>query len=229
MIVFLTVLGIARAKTWAKILILLGLVYWCHFNARWEPATFLTGILLAELSFQRPKYMKNPLFRDHLAPRIVWTVLFLFGVYVGSHPQKEPELAPGYQALMSYVPSWYNDNKEVFWLAIGGPITILALEHAKFLQDMFTTRFAQYLGDISFSLYMLHFQIMCTMGHWLVPKCMNWTGGWANGQLGFASGMTMAMLILMPVTFWASDVFSRLVDVKSVKFAKWVSEQIFTS
>jgi peptidoglycan/LPS O-acetylase OafA/YrhL len=237
MVVFSTVLGIARVKTWAKVSILFGLIYWCHFNARWESATFLSGILLAELSFQRPKYIKHPLMRDHLAPRIFWTFLFLFGIYVGSHPQLEPEIAPGYRTLMSYTPSWYKNDKEhpatnprtVFWLAFGGPLIIFALEHAKFLQDMFTTRFAQYLGEISFSLYMLHFQIMCTMGHWLVPKCMDLTGGWANGQFGFVSAMALAIVILLPVTFWASDVFSRLVDAKCVRFAKWVSEKTFTS
>jgi len=36
-------------------------------------------------------------------------------------------------------------------------------------------------------------------------------------------------MVLMPFTFWVSDVFSRLIDVKSVKFAKWVSEKMFIS
>ena len=235
MVVFSTVLGLARVQTWAKISILCGLIYWCHFNARWETATFLSGVLLAELSFQRPKYIKHPLIKEYLAPRIFWTILFLFGIYIGSHPQLQPETAPGYRTLMSFTPSWYEDVKEhpatnpktVFWLALGGPIIILALEHAKFLQDLFTTPLAQYLGDISFSLYMLHFQIMCTMGHWLIPKCMNLTGGWSNGHFGFLSGIALAMVVLLPATFWASDVFSRLVDVKCVKFAKWVSEKTF--
>lgn len=227
MVVFVTVLGIARSKTWAKISILFILIFWCHFNAKWEPATFLNGVLLAELSFQRPKYMKLDFFRDRLTTRIFWGFLFVFGIYAGSHPQKGPAESPGYRTLMSYVPSWYDKDKEVFWLAIGGAILVFALEHAKFLQDIFTTRFAQYLGDISFSLYMLHFQIMCTMGHWLVPKCMNVTGGWSNGELGFATGMVLAMMVLMPVMFWASDVFSRLVDVKCVKFAKWVWDKTF--
>jgi len=62
---------------------------------------------------------------------------------------------------------------------------IFALENEKGLQRVFTSRFAQYLGDISFSIYMLHFMVMCTLGHWLVPRCMDVTGGWANGQVGF--------------------------------------------
>jgi hypothetical protein len=137
--------------------------------------------------------MSHPIFKSRPLTRFFWTALFLLGIYLGTHPQLSPETTPGYRFLMRLVPSQYllpseraaNGNREVFWLMVGGPVIIFALEHAPFLQRIFTTRFAQYLGDISFSIYMLHFTIMCTLGHWLVPRCMDLTGGWANGQFGF--------------------------------------------
>jgi hypothetical protein len=100
MVVFATVLGIARTNTWSKFSILFILIYYCHFNARWEPTTFLTGLLLAELSGHRAKYMKHPFLKDRLRTRASWSLLFLFGIYAGLHPQKGPESAPGYQTLM---------------------------------------------------------------------------------------------------------------------------------
>lgn len=241
MLVFMTVLGLARTKTWVKFVVLSGLIYFCHSTTRWAPAIFLSGILLAELSLvysNRLKPSESPELTEKVPStgvsrhinalsRIFWTLTFLLGLHMGSHPQDGASITPGYMTLMSYIPAQYERDKEVFWLSIGSVIVVLALENAPYLQRVFTTRIAQYLGDISFSLYMLHSQVLYTMGSWLVPKCMNLTGGWANGQLGFVTGVLMAMLILLPFTFWISDVFSRLVDEKCVKFARWMSSECF--
>lgn len=242
MLIFTTVLGISRTKTWVKLAVLSGLVYWCHSTARWDSATFLSGALIAELSFVRAAYLKSaeaaslgektesssdlPRYLG-LASRIFWTLVFLFSIYVGSHPQEGAWKTPGYRTLGRWIPVQYAGSRDIFWLAIGALLIVLALENAPHLQQMFTTRFAQYLGDISFSLYMLHAQVEFTLGQWLVPKCMNVTGGWANGQLGYVSGMVLAVMVLAPFTFWVSDVFSRLVDEKCVKFARWASTKCF--
>jgi hypothetical protein len=198
--------------------------------------------MVAEFSFVRAYYFKSSEpteFEEKseatsklsrylgLASRIFWTFVFIFGIYAGSHPQQGAWSTPGYETLGYWIPNQYGANREIFWLAIGGLLVVFALENAPYLQRIFTTRFAQYLGDISFSLYMLHSQVLYTLGQWLVPKCMDLTGGWANGQLGFVAGMVLALMILAPFTFWISDVFSRLVDEKCVKFARWASSKCF--
>jgi peptidoglycan/LPS O-acetylase OafA/YrhL len=243
MLVFVTVLGIARTRAWVKVSVLVGLISWCHRDARWEPATFLTGTLLAEISFIKASYLEtrgSPYFGEketlseglsaflYLAPRLGWSLLFILGLYVGSHPQIGAPTTPGYRTLISLIPFPYSSNGTfigVFWLAIGAVMIVFALENAPFLQRIFTTSIAQYLGDISFSLYMLHGLVEFTLGQWLVPKCMEVTGGWKNGQLGFGGAMLLAGLVLAPITLWVSDVFSRNIDEKCVHFARWVSEK----
>lgn len=64
---------------------------------------------------------------------------------------------------------------------------------------------------------------MSTLGQWLVPRCMDVTGGWENGQLGFNAGMLLAIIVCGPVTLWVSDVYTVQVDEKSVRFARWVN------
>ncbi|TVY84719.1 hypothetical protein LSUE1_G003028 [Lachnellula suecica] len=240
MVVFVTVLGIANMRTWVKVAILVGLVSWCENTTRWEPATFLCGALLAELSLVRSAYLElstlpvsdEKTFRVnrspgllHIAPKIGWALVFLFGIYLGSHPQNFAEHTPGYRALIAMIPSQWTLNYEWFYPPVGAMILVLALENAPFLQRIFTTSIAQYLGHISFSLYMLHGPILFSLSQWLVPKCMDLTGGWANGQVGFGAGMLLAALVFVPVTVWASDVFSRLVDEKCVRLAKVVGEK----
>jgi hypothetical protein len=56
---------------------------------------------------------------------------------------------------------------------------------------------------------------------------MNFTGGWANGQTGFIGGMALVVAVTGPVTFLVSDLFSRAVDERCVRFARWVSGKCF--
>ncbi|KAE8441532.1 hypothetical protein EG329_004878 [Mollisiaceae sp. DMI_Dod_QoI] len=239
MLVFATVLGISRCKTWAKIGSILILIYVAHHHSRWEWATFLSGTLLAEISLIRNTHPGPSKFEfiDEKLPEIkaplqfmsklFWTFFFITGVYLGAQPQNLSSTSPGYMTIMSWLPRQYGNNPDVFFPCIGGVVLIFALENAPFLQSIFTTPFAQYLGDISFSLYMLHGQVLFTLGQWIVPKAMNVTGGWENGGLGFGGGLVLAGVLLLPFTFWVSDLFWRGVDVRSVKFAKWFGDVCF--
>jgi hypothetical protein len=141
------------------------------------------------------------------ASYVFWMLLFPFGSHMGSHPQEGAASTVGQRTLMPYMPTSYAGNRDIFWLATGAVIVIFSLENTLYLQRVFTTRIAQDLGDISFSIYMLHAQVIFTMGQCLVSKCMNLTGGWANGQLGFGAGMLLALFILIPFTFWVSGFF----------------------
>jgi peptidoglycan/LPS O-acetylase OafA/YrhL len=108
-----------------------------------------------------------------------------------------------------------------FFPDIGALLLVLILSKASFLQKIFTTRIAQYLGDISLSLYMLHVSVLMTLGNWLIVKCLIVTRGF--GDWGFPAGMTMALSCCLIVTFWVADIFWRLVDTRCIQLAKWVS------
>lgn len=244
MITFVTVLGISRTKTWVKLVVLFMLYYRSHQLVKWEWACFFAGIFLAELSFIWARPLDAPVptteekelpltpFRKYAskAYNSFFVFLFLVGIYLGSQPRHGWSDTPGYKWMYQNLPPQYAKepaHRGTFWPSIGGIFLIFALEMAPFLQSIFTTPFAQYLGEISFSLYMIHIQILYTLGEWLMPKCMNVTGGWSNGMLGFSTGIGLGLLVLFPVTFWVADVFTRLVDEKCVKLARWVSDRAF--
>ena len=75
-------------------------------------------------------------------------------MYIEAHPQDDPELVPGYRSLVYYTPTTYRARKieGYIWPFVGAFLLVFSLDHALFLQNIFTTRFAQYLGKISFSL-----------------------------------------------------------------------------
>ncbi|KAJ9142347.1 Acyltransferase [Pleurostoma richardsiae] len=109
-----------------------------------------------------------------------------------------------------------------------------------FLQRLFTNRFAQYLGDVSYSLYLCHDSVNHIVGmRYLRPAWHEWaaTDQRANaleedGLMGeaaeirarmqgqYARAWVMGMLANTIVLFWASDLFTRAVDANAVKLTR---------
>ncbi len=107
------------------------------------------------------------------------------------------------------------------------------------LQKLFTNRFAQYLGELSYSLYLLHDVVNHGIGmRYLHPAWSEWEAAEAEAtRLGASSAMlaetlrenflqhyfwlwVKAMIVNTFVLFWVSDVFTRAVDVHAIKLAR---------
>jgi peptidoglycan/LPS O-acetylase OafA/YrhL len=100
--------------------------------------------------------------------------LFVLALYLGSAPTGNPAelaVAPGYGWLSPLIPRSWVMYMGYFYPDIGAILLVSVLAQSKFLQRFFTTRIAQYLGDISLSLYMLHVLVLHTLGNWLIIQC----------------------------------------------------------
>lgn len=119
-----------------------------------------------------------------LAFHIVDSLLFLLALYFGSVPPASSEtlaLTPGYEWLSPWLPTGWEFDMVFFYPVIGAMLLGFVLAQSRFLQRIFTTRVAQYLGDVSLSLYMLHIIVLHTLGNWLIVQClaiMHPFGGW---------------------------------------------------
>lgn len=251
-VVFVVVLGIAWTRTWLKLSILGFMVCWCHYGAKWSLATFLSGVFIAELTLIRDSQQaaqnhlpsandELPAMADEkesetgpltkisalLAPHkqqitaTSWIILFLTGIYIGAIPLIAWSTTPGFITLRSLIPDWYF-AKDLFYPCLGSVFMMLAITYSPHLQKSFERTFPQYLGRISFSLYLLHTQILTTLGIRVFTAAMRFVGG-GEGQVGFAMGMAMGGAVMFPFTFWAADVFTRAVDERSVEFARRVA------
>ncbi|KAH6678791.1 acyltransferase family-domain-containing protein [Plectosphaerella plurivora] len=110
-------------------------------------------------------------------------------------------------------------------------------------QRIFTTTFAQYLGRISYSLYLLHGLVNNTVGSsYQVPALKAWGKVKAAAETSAAAGDTAASVELLRsgsaafqyefacfmvvntfVLFWASDIFDVLVDKPAVRLTRWLT------
>ena len=66
--------------------------------------------------------------------------------------------------------------QDTFWIFISATYLVFILDNAPFLQTIFTTRIAQYLGKISFALYICHGTFLYTLGWNLSARVLEWTG-----------------------------------------------------
>lgn len=122
---------------------------------------------------------------------IVDSFLFLLALYFGSVPTGNPadlSISPGYGWLSPWVPRSWGFYIGSFYPDIGAMLLVSVLARSKFLQKIFTTRIAQYLGDISLSLYILHVLVLHTLGNWLIVQCS--TAMRPLGSWGFMTGIS---------------------------------------
>ncbi|KAM0275060.1 hypothetical protein ACHAQH_007621 [Verticillium albo-atrum] len=153
-------------------------------------------------------------------------VNLVFALFIAGWPNNNGEKTPGISRL------WPNTMEP--FLGMGGPLVsfpwyslgalqiIIALQQMEPLQRIFLTTPVQYLGKISFALYLCHGPVMRV----LAGRCMRLTWGLLGGPDGAGAVRQMLAWALgiiamgIPVV-WARDIFWRSVDVKSVEFAKW--------
>jgi peptidoglycan/LPS O-acetylase OafA/YrhL len=160
--------------------------------------------------------------------RIAALAAFVFCIYVLSIPEFEHGASgdPNFQMLVKLVPQIYHDagRATYFWIPIGAVALVAVIDYNRFLQHLFNSRFAQYLGKISFALYLIHGPLLWSYGVWLGPRLVPTNDDVTMSQWGW--GVTLCYLCFWPVAIYEADVVTRLIDMKSVTFARWVYNKL---
>jgi peptidoglycan/LPS O-acetylase OafA/YrhL len=90
----------------------------------------------------------------------------------------------------------------------------------RYLQNIFTTQIAQYLGNISYALYLTHNLCLTIMEPTVVPlldKVFSKSTFWGR-HFAWVAGL----VIYLPFIIFVADLFWRAVDSPIVKFARWL-------
>jgi peptidoglycan/LPS O-acetylase OafA/YrhL len=171
------------------------------------------------------------------AQKAAWSWFRVFGFLVAFYFLSYPidgyrDYAPGYITLNRLIPEWM-DRKDKFYPNIGTAILLLLLARAdpetSKWRRLLNTDLAQYLGKISFGLYLVHGPVLHAFGY-MIPQRI-W---WMMGIQGIdADDYTWTAIIFfgwalsLAASVCVADVWSREVEGRCVRAVKKLEEFSF--
>ncbi|KAL8713678.1 MAG: hypothetical protein Q9220_002204 [cf. Caloplaca sp. 1 TL-2023] len=228
LIVFLCALGLSRCRNGLRVGILVCFVgYWLWFGY-WATVLFLSGMVMADVrhGHRAPDAMEiNGKVRS-LRNKLGHGLLVLVAVFLLSMPEYDEAVTEsyGYATLATTLTphSWSNHfGPGRWWPCLSAILLVATIDSAgpdSVFQQLFTYRFPQYLGRISFSFYLCHGAVLYTVGLR--------TQRFFSGVLGdetivvYCWSLLLGACITVPFLFWISDVFTVVVDRGAVTLSR---------
>jgi peptidoglycan/LPS O-acetylase OafA/YrhL len=210
MLLFFVTIGVWHLRTAVRLTFVGFFILYCGYQGQNDILLFFGGMFLAEVDL---------ILREEGGRvqryRWFWIVLFTIGLYFAGMTSWNPDMTPGYETMIWLVPNWYR------WHTLGCFMLVWSVRNSEDIQIVFTNRFAQYLGKISYALYIVHGNVRRTLTYSMMPTLLALTNG-KESQIGYAITILVSIMFTYPVTFFLADLFWRAVDIPSVKFARWV-------
>ncbi|KAI1076658.1 acyltransferase family-domain-containing protein [Whalleya microplaca] len=241
-IIYSCLMAFSRLSRRARLSCEVGLVFYFMYIADgWYAAMFMSGMLLCDLDLLATKNELPRVLRK-LAPAksFIFYHLLVFSLFLGGVPSVNADInrmksQRGWYYLSSLKPQAVFDYKwfYLFWAAT---FLVASVPRIPWLRRFFEARFCQYLGRISFALYLVHGPVLWTLGDRLYAS-VGWYGKtqlhnlpqWVNrlelpkaGPLGLEFSFLAPHLVLLPLTIWLAELVTRLIDEPSVWLAQWL-------
>lgn len=239
MVVFCTLLGVVKLRDVWRLFVIAIIPLWLLWEAHSYLFLFMSGVLLAELHLRREHRSSTVPLPPHsldveeeqksgqfhlstaFSEKVLkgfWILNFAAALYVLGIPLLHMGAAetPGYIFFATHIPSNYFNTvyiKDTFWIYIAAVHLVFTIDNAPFLQSIFVTRVARYLGKIGFALYLVHGTVLYTVGYRLTAVI---------GEGRWVEGAVVRALLVWALAFWGADVVWRGVDERSVRLAGWV-------
>jgi peptidoglycan/LPS O-acetylase OafA/YrhL len=154
----------------------------------------------------------NNVFRN--VNKIILLIMILPGIYLGSLIRID---FPFYTILdIDFVKNYFGGwaHLLLFYYIIGAFLLFFALSRLSFSIKVFSSKVAVYLGKISFSIYLLHLIVICSLSSYIFVWLKNVIN--ASNELSFI--VTSAITIV--VTISLSHIFHHYIELKSINWSQ---------
>ncbi|KAF3762743.1 hypothetical protein M406DRAFT_264111 [Cryphonectria parasitica EP155] len=242
-VVYTALLAFSNLTTRARLWCTVGLIYYFMYICDgWYCALFMVGMFLADLDHLSAKNQLPRIFTS-LTPykNFIYYHLLVIAIYLGGIPSLTTDAAllrqnRGWYYLSFLKPQAVFDYKW-FYLFFAATFIVAACPRLPWLRRFFETRSCQYLGRVSYALYLVHGPILWTLGD-RIYTAVGWDGPdvqvhlanvpwWVNrfplpkrGILGLELSFLLPQLILLPVTFWCAEMVMKWIDEPAVKIVQ---------
>ncbi|KAI9821024.1 MAG: hypothetical protein M1827_003757 [Pycnora praestabilis] len=232
MVLYLVMLLTSGLRPSVRLVVGTLLIAYCLWSAQLDYMEFSIGMVLAEVDIILLTDIPSPPALELSSPATfsstltltryksyILLPLFILGWHMMGTPPWDASSTPGYRTILCVIPNQYYAQK------IGCVILIVCVRHCPtILGPLFTNAFAQYLGKISYALYIVHGNVRRTVLYTMMPGIWRLVGGKEN-QWSFGAAVVLGVLGTWPLTFWLADLFWRGVDMPAVRFARWLEEK----
>lgn len=228
-----------NARLWCEVGLI---VYFLYVVDGWYGALFMSGMLLCDLdllalSDNQPRFLaKFEGFKEIIFFHLFILALYLGGVPLARSPDHAQGLAnsPGWKLLSHLKPQAVFDA-EWFYLFWGAFFLVASVPRLPWMKCFFESRLCQYFARISFALYLIHGHLIWTLGDRLcaavglqraghkenIPQWINKFPISTAGPMGFEPAFWAQQLVMFPITLYAAELITKLVDEPSVKVSNW--------
>ena len=203
-----------------------------YHACRWDFILFLSGMVLAELDQIRGAHDPPSALPSYSAAQAKqskrWTTFWWCAAFVAVCLMNQPDFhgatTPGWRTLVKAIPKWWDEPEHRFYQGPGAVLFVAATARLPALRKFFELPLIQYLGKISFSLYLMHGLEIHTFGYMYDEFIFkNVTG--IKGNM-FHVGFVITWMLSLPTVIWMSDSFWRAFDIPSVTFGKWLEGHV---
>lgn len=246
MVIYTSLLAFSRctrkARLWCQVFLIFYFVYivdGTHY------ALFSAGMLLNDLDLLAMKdELPNWLAQLEPFSKHIFYSLFVVSFYLGGVPVHTKDIndlakTPGWYFLSFLKPQAVYDYKW-FYLFWAGVFLVVSVPRIPWLKRFFETRFCQYLGRISFALYLVHGPILWTIGDriytavgWGREPQITMLANWVNkfplpmaGPFGLEIAFLLPHIVLLPLTLYVAEISTRMFDEPSVTFPNWLYKKV---
>lgn len=207
-----------------RIILLVCAINGILYEQIWWMTLFSIGIIFADLSISEssPSIIKTS--KSRLCKTLILHFSLILAFWLIQAP-REPSFfyfvtIPGYAFLYKIVPSSVSGR---FWSSVGSVLLFHCSENIDWLRHTFEARFCQFLGRISFSLYLIHFQYN-DLVYWgaLSPFISSLAA--RSGVFGPYIHFLCYIGIMLPSVFLISSWHERWIDRGAIRFARWIEQ-----
>ncbi|KAI9649269.1 hypothetical protein NHQ30_001839 [Ciborinia camelliae] len=239
--IYTALMAFSRCSRNARLYLELGLIYYFMYIADGaHNAMFVAGMLLCDLDLLAENDdLPHFFYKFESWKELIFFNLFVAAMYLGGVPTVDLDVkilknSPGWHYLSYLKPQAVFDYKW-FYLFFAATFLVASIPRIPWLKRFFECRFCQYMGHVSFAFYLVHGPIMTLLGDRLY-SAVGWSKEiseemepWRDifpiskaGPFGMEISFLLPHLIIFPMTLWAAEMVTRLIDEPSVRFAQWL-------
>ena len=226
-----------------RFMFLLVFIIHAYLSQRWEISLFFSGIFLADLSQKHRLQVMNQhneftqrldqstaTLKGRLVVSLTRLCLLCISLYLMSAPDHCLLYTPGYRVLSRLIPS-FDASPHRFYPSIGAFLLVGLVSNCppdRFINRyLLNTRVIQYFGRLSYSIYLVHGPLVHILGYRLFDYMLTLNGSKTiSGHTGL---FLVTYTIFFAVIVCNSDIFCRVVDEPSIRFARQAKKWVMSS